>query len=215
MRTISSNVFAVSSSDSFFGNVCYSPRALSAAQRAPHIDGGTPGSVRREIKLALVHYISPAWQPARARLSKEPEGVDIAVGGGTAFYLDRHSNHSRFAPEDCGFILRHAEAIDGSQRSHAASSIFCQHGHAFNCSRQWPPPPDCKGVMTSLAGRRPAYMASSDSDFELLLHVPYRFDTAVIYEPSLLHSAFIDGSALEGLSCDAGSGRLTANLFIV
>ena len=59
------------------------------------------------------------------------------------------------------------------------------------------------------------YSSGSTSLYQQLYHVPYRYNTAVIYDARQLHSALIDDATAAQLSCNATEGRLTANPFIV
>ncbi len=179
-----------SSQDSFFGNVCYHPESLGIAQRAPHTDEGFIG--KKLVKLAIVHYINPTFQGT----------------GGTSFYREKISGASRFLFQDCQTVKEKVKELGltpGTKKYTEAVSCHCKFS-PMDCSQyQW-------------YGQRvqeSEYTSSSTPYYELLLHVPYKFNSAVIYDAKQLHSAFIDNETLQHLTCDAKVGRLTSNIFII
>ncbi|KAL7569450.1 hypothetical protein ACA910_009633 [Epithemia clementina (nom. ined.)] len=214
-----------SSTDSFFGNVCYHPqKSLSVAQRVPHTDMGLvvhPSSSSgnrnhrpgRLIQLAVVHYMNPQF----------------AGTGGTGFFQERSSGGNRFRLSDCHRLKQRAEQDLGVKMGTTAfvqaASCHChwgkQHCHDYlwyekmvkSLSRD---PSDNNNNNTSSndLGDHSGYLTGSTPLYKLLLHVPYRFNTAVIYDARQLHAPLIDADTLQHLSCNATTGRLTANLFL-
>eukprot|EP00965_Chrysotila_dentata_P203938 6182043-Pleurochrysis_carterae.AAC.1 len=192
------------SNHSFFGLVCTSPSSLSLAQQAPHVDFGDALHGERgasEVRLALVHYLSRDWQPARM-VSSPPNDEK---SGGTAFYRERYSRSARFLPDDCEKI----------QLATSHQSIFCPGSAEKLCARRALRSSHCPSVSIFRPKSTQSYQSEGDTHFDLLAVVPYRYNRAVIYAAKQLHSAFIDRAAELALSCDPAVGRLTSNLFIV
>ena len=109
---------------SMFTVTCTPPEALPMLSRAPHhdIEGTT----------ALVHYLSQSWRGA--------------PNGGTGFYRERRSGHSRFNEEDCK--QAHTDAAAAIEAARAADegdstaleklgnvSIFCVGSLSASCLR--------------------------------------------------------------------------------
>jgi hypothetical protein len=220
-----------SSEWSFFGNICYANEGLTMAQKAPHIDNGTISSTagddenstqKEPMKLAMVHYLSPTWGDT----GNFPNGPT----GGTSFYRERVSTSGSFTPEHCREIQQRVLGDEQNSTTttaasfidYAATSVFCPGSPAYRCgTAEFPPPAHCykKKVQTVRVSidRKGAwtYQSKSDGDFELLLHVPYEFDTAVMYNAKTLHGAYIDEEARGKLTCEAKHGRVTGNIFMV
>jgi len=176
--------------DSFFGNVCYDPSSLGVSQRAPHVDLGFID--KKKVKLAIIHYISP----------------NFPATGGTSFYKETASGGSRFLHRDCKMLKDQAKEKGlkpGTTAHIEAASCHCRVNNMDCAAYQW------YGEKVP----EPRYTSASSPQYELLHHVPYRFNTVVIYDTHQLHSAFIDDETLQSLSCNASEGRVTANLFIV
>ena len=177
--------------DSFFGNVCYHPSSLGISQRAPHTDVGVID--RKSIVVAVVHYLSPKF-----------EGL-----GGTSFYKESSSDGSRFLLQDCKILKNHAKDLGlkpGSTKYLDVASCHCKPSSNMYCHNyQW----------YNKKFPNAEYTNDSNEHYELLLHVPYKFNTAVLYSAQQLHSAYIDDETLEHLSCDAKNGRVTSNVFLI
>jgi hypothetical protein len=189
--------------DSFFGNVCYHPDALSPMQSIPHVDQGwipTGKPFQREpIRLAVVHYVNPQWNGR----------------GGTAFYMDKAVNKSSFSSSDCSKLNQNAyhKYPQGSKAYYNASGCHCSTPgrHAL-----------CASILSERADGGHGYISNSTAFYQMVQHVPYQFDRAVIYSPHMLHSAYLlldeeerpSDDVLDFLSCVPAEGRLTANLFL-
>lgn len=179
-----------SSLDSFFGNVCYHPESLGIAHRAPHTDEGFID--KKLVKLAIVHYINPTFQGT----------------GGTSFYRETSSGASRFLFQDC-------QAVKGKVKELGLTPGTTKYIEAVSCHCKFSPMDCSQYKWYGQRVQESKYTSSSTPHYELLMHVPYKFNSAVIYEAKQLHSAFIDDETLQHLTCDAKVGRLTANIFIV
>lgn len=177
-------------STSFFGNVCYNESSLGVQQRAPHVDMGQ--IKRRGVNIAIVHYISPTF---------------LAMGG-TSFYRQKSSGGSNFRHQNCVDLKRRAKERGlqpGNTDFLRAASCHCRHENMPCHKYLW-----YRRDMAEQA----SYSNESTNHYELLHHVPYKFNTAVIYDTKQLHSAFIDQETLQSLSCDPKEGRVTANIFL-
>ena len=172
----------------YFGNTCYSPSSLGVGQRAPHLD--RTFTKKHPVKLAIVHYLSHSFPAA----------------GGTAFYQEVSSGGSRFLLKDCKALKAKAKSLgykSGETRYLKQSSCHCRP-HGKNCDYySW-----------YSASVPEGYMSESTSQYELLLHVPYKYNRAVVYHPLQLHSAYVDDYTLQSLTCDPRHGRVTANAFL-
>ena len=179
-----------SSTDSFFGNVCYHPSSLGISQRAPHTDFGLID--RKSATVAIVHYLNPTFQGT----------------GGTSFYKEKISQGSRFFYSDCKRLREKAKEMGlkpGTTTYMEAISCHCRINNV-NCSSY---------IWYARKLPEAKYTNDSTSHYELMLHVPYKFNTAVIYATQQLHSAYIDDDTLGKLTCDAKEGRVTGNVFLV
>jgi hypothetical protein len=138
--------------------------------------------------LALLYYLSPHWEGA----------------GGTAFYREKASQASRFRTDDCHVLKDLADAIYeiDSEEHHDQYSCYCRlstcgdEGSCFHARVQQ------------------GYRSESDDGYELLLHVPFKFDRAIIYSAMQLHSGYLTKEDVDQLSCLPEKGRVTANVFI-
>lgn len=212
--------------DSFFGNLCYHPESLSLAQKLPHTDSGTVE--QQPLQLALVHYLSPTWGHRAAHNNNTKTATSLA-GGGTAFYAQAASGGaSRFRRHPDCQLLQDLALEKGLKRGTTAyikeASCHCRAGAGnMNCvDYLW----YTQGIEKSGIVTKQAYYNGNSTDsfssslsanpYPLLYHVPYQFNTVVIYDAQQLHSAMIDDESLQHLQCyPTQKGRITANIFLV
>jgi hypothetical protein len=149
----------------------------------------------RPIQLVIHHYISH-WNG----------------NGGTAFYIDRATNHSHFSDPECRQIIKQVKKkkFSGPQKkSQQCAAAGC------HCAVEGITPKYCKSQCELQRGQQPGYVGNHSEFYNAVHHVPYQFDRAVIFSPSMLHSAFIEEEDVARLSCDPAKGRLVATIYVV